>query len=123
MLTENHKQDEYSKEEADFLRNEIQKIEQKLMELSSKNKSIWDQYDLEETDIDIVFNAPNAYNALKKQQQLSIKIDTIGRLMEIPFMSVAYALKYGERFDGGPLTNSEINQLYTYAIAESKLKA
>lgn len=126
LISENYNaynEEEYTQEEVEYIRNEIKKIEQRLMELISKNKSIWDQYELEDNDIDIIFNAPNAYNALKKQQQLSIKLDTLGKLMEIPFMSLAYALKYGERFDGGPLTNSEINQLYVYAIAEQKLKA
>lgn len=124
LLTENSHIAQQIAHNADLerIRAEIQKIEMKLINISLKSQSIWDQYDLDENDIELVFNAPNAYNQLKKQQQLSIKIDNISSMMNIPFMSVAYALKYADRFDGGPMTNYEINELYELAIAEAKLK-
>lgn len=104
------------------IKNQICDLEKKLAEIQCNKKSLWQQYELDETDIEVVFNVPNAYNALQKQQRLQIKIDTINSLMNLPFMSLAYALKYADRFDGGPMTNSELNELYAYAVAEAKLK-
>ena len=69
-----------------------QKTEQ-LKEMSDDNTSWWDQYELKEEDIDVKFNEPSQFFALREQQIFQLKYDNFNNMSQNDMISNTFAQK------------------------------
>ena len=84
-----------------FLENEIDEIEdviiehrENLKDLKESSASWWEQYNLREEDIDIKFNEPSNFFALREKQMFTMKVDNYNSLASDEMMSKTYLQKW-----------------------------
>lgn len=58
-----------------------------------KLKKLWKQYGLKEENIEIKFNAPNSFHALREQQIFEVKSGNFGNMSQNEFISNTYCQK------------------------------
>jgi hypothetical protein len=88
-------------EKQNLLKEEIKNIDlviedyhNEIKELDDNNTCWWDQYELKEEDLDIKFNEPVNFFALRQLQMLSQKVDMYNSIVADPAMSKTYCQKW-----------------------------
>jgi hypothetical protein len=82
--------------EAEAIGNQIDEYDNKLAEIKEvkdDNTSWWDQYDLKEEDIDVKFNEPSQFFALREQQIFQLKYDNFNNMSQNDLISNTFAQK------------------------------
>lgn len=101
----------------DIIDNKISNIKDEVYSLESSTKSYWDQYELKEEDIELEFNVPTSFFALREQQALQIKIDMFNSVADMDLFSTTYAMKkYLE------LSDREIAAIREFARKDAALR-
>lgn len=77
----------------DQLRDKINSLEDEVYTLEGSTKSYWEQYELRDEDIELEFNIPTSFFALREQQALQLKIETFQSVADIDLFSTTYAMK------------------------------
>lgn len=81
---------------------------EKLKEMKDDNTSWWDQYDLKEEDIQIKFNEPSQFFALREQQIFQLRYDNFNNMSQNDLISNTFAQKvYLDWSDNEILANME----------------
>lgn len=77
----------------DIVDSNIQNVKDELYTLESSTKSYWDQYELKDEDLELEFNTPTSFFALREQQALQLKIDMFNAVADMDLFSTTYAMK------------------------------
>ena len=72
----------------------IEDYKNEIKELEDANTSWWDQYELKEEDIDVKFNEPSNFFALREQQMFTMKVDNYNALAADTHFSKTYLMKW-----------------------------
>lgn len=65
----------------------------KIREIEDEGVSWWEQYELEEDDLDVKMNEPSQFHQIRQQQLLQMKLDNYTNIASQDFISATYAQK------------------------------
>lgn len=80
-------------EEAEEIAEEIEILDEDVKQLQEDNTSWWDQYKLKEEDIDVKFNEPTQFFALREQQIFQLRYDNYNNMSQNDMVSNTFAQK------------------------------
>lgn len=96
LIIESEKKEEMYLKLTEEYSNQINKIQSLQLDINSikeEGKSIWEQYGLREEDIDLEFNKPSQYFALKEQQIFQVKFESYSSMAQDDLISTTFAQK------------------------------
>lgn len=101
----------------EIIATNITQIQSAINDVETYTKSYWDQYELHDADLEVEFNQPTQFYALREQQKLQIKIETFQSVADIDLFSTTYAMKkYLE------LSDREIAAIREFARKDAALR-